>query len=114
MRADHDVITFYLAGYSFYPAAIKRALKADDNYEPGLYRIISRKRYFGSQALLLKREFALRLLSEWNNGPLDRQVGMTDDMWAYVPNPVQHYGARFKSTWSSRGQPHYSRSYRDE
>jgi len=115
IEQDRDVITFYLAGYSFYPASLKRALRSGGAYLPGVYRITNHRRYFGSQALLLKIEFIEHLLIRWDDGPLDTRLPLfTDDIWAYIPNPVQHYGSRLKSTWSPHGKSHYSRSYQQD
>ena len=113
MQADVDVTTFYCPGMQFYPTKIKRAIKTNTKYDSGLYRLVNRKHFFGSQALLLKSEFVLRLLGEWPQGCyLDTAIArVATEIFLYAPNPIQHYGACLKSTWSSYGKPHFSRSY---
>ena len=113
MEADLPVVTLYCPGYQFYPAALKRALKGGESYKPGIYRLVNRRRFFGSQALLFRRDFVKRILQGWDGGLLDNRIAeiAPREMGLYAPNPVQHYGAHLRSTWSARGKPHYSRSF---
>lgn len=111
VAAALPVITFYCAGKQFYPAALQRAVVANERIEPGLYRVCNRRRFFGSQALLMRRDFVEAILWDWDAGPLDLRVAelSPDTFSAYVPNPVQHLAP--PSAWSRRGKPHHSRSF---
>lgn len=101
VQAGAPVVTFYCAGYRFYPAELKRALKQGRPYAPGLYPVAWRCLYFGSQALLLSREFVVQVLDGWRKGYLDNRIARIApaSMRLYAPNPVQHYGACLPSTW---------------
>jgi len=112
-QSGFDVVTFYNPGLRFYPAKIKRAIVSAMKYTPGIYKLVNRKRFFGSQALLLKSRFAKRLLNNWpKECYLDTAIAnFANEIYLYAPNPIQHYGACLKSTWSSQGKPHFSKSY---
>lgn len=111
-ESGRPIVSFYAPGMRFYPAAARRQIERGQ-YEPGLYRPISRAAWFGSQALLLRRDAAETCATQYQDMWFDlRLQKLTQfDMAIYVPNPVQHYGGRLKSTWSGDGKPHMSRSY---
>lgn len=115
MEAQKDVITYYVSSnLSFYPLAIRNWLRG---YWPrpgdGLYRLSGRKKFFGSQALLFRSDYIRQVLESYKigSGYFDGWVGGCGDLWLWFPNPVQHYGAEIKSSWSKHGQPHRSITY---
>jgi hypothetical protein len=110
--SDSDVVTFYNPGRSFYPASIRRCIDANQPIHRGMYRLSGKSGFFGSQALLLSKEFAERVLTGWTSGNFDRRVAeIAGDIMLYAPNPVQHYGACLRSTWSPYGRSHRSITY---
>lgn len=111
----HDLLSLYLPNKRFYPARIFRDFKIFCIFE-----IINRKAYFGSQAILLSREAAKRLLKRWHiffgksysTYPyLDRMLSEFDEFpfMSVSPNFIQHRSP--KPVWSSYGKPHKSISY---
>ena len=113
-RSGAPVVTLYCAGYRFYPPALKRALKRDQPYKSGLYRVMHRRIFYGSQALVMTREFVEWVLRGWRRGYLDTRIARIApaSMMLYAPNPVQHYGACLKSTWGFFRWYHDSQSFR--
>lgn len=111
-QSSYPIVSFYAPGTRFYPAAVRRQIERGD-YQPGLYPPINRSAWFGSQALLLRRDVAKLCIEQYQDMWLDLRLQKLTDypMAIYVPNPVQHYGYHLKSTWSGNGKPHYSRSY---
>jgi hypothetical protein len=114
VQAEAPVTTLYCAGYQFYPPELRRALKHGQQYDAGLYRVASRRRFYGSQALLMARSFVEQVLEGWRWGYLDNRVGWIapPTMMLYAPNPVQHYGANLKRVCKVISWPHYSTSFR--
>lgn len=113
MLSGAPVVTLYCAGYRFYPRELKRALKCNLPYESGLYPVANRRRFFGSQALLLSRSFVEQLLTGWRWGYLDNRVGWIapPSMMLYAPNPVQHYGVNLPRVCKVLSLPHISHSF---
>jgi len=113
MQAGVPVVTLYCAGYRFYPPELRRALKQGRPYEAGLYRVANRRLFLGSQALLMSRGFAGKVLKGWHRGYLDNRVARIApaSMMLYTPNPVQHYGANLKRACKVISWPHYSTSF---
>jgi hypothetical protein len=114
VRSGAPVVTLYCAGYRFYPPKLKRALKHGQPYESGLYPVANRRRFFGSQALLMSRSFVEHVLMGWRWGYLDNRVGWVapPSMMLYAPNPVQHYGVNLQRVCKVLSLPHTSHSFR--
>lgn len=107
----YAIVALYAPGLRYYPLAVQRQI-ARGRCVPGLYPVVNRREWFGSQALVLRRSAAQTCLTwyEWLFLDLRLQKLVEHPMAIYAPNPVQHYGARLKSTWG-RGKPHTSASY---
>lgn len=107
---DHYAVALFLCGLRFYPAPVRRAIETGHRYPPGLYRVVSARAFYGSQALLLSRRAVANILDDWHltgygTDFLDCRVGAVcadrpGSFFVYAPNPVQHYGAVLRSTWS--------------
>src|SRR5690606_2748934 len=112
--ASSAIVALYAAGLSFYPAEVRRQIQAGQQCRPGLYPVVNRRRWFGSQALVLPRPAVEALVAQPSDDYFDIRIAKLTDwpLAVYVPNPVQHYGAALGSTWSKYGKPHTSRSYR--
>lgn len=107
-----EVVTFYTAGMSFYPAALKRRILDGDLGEPfAMFEPTNRRGYFGSQSVLVKRQAIGRLLAlmEWDGRQFDNLLPDAGRFGAVFPNPVQHLGRQ--SVTSARYHFHDSRSF---
>jgi hypothetical protein len=110
---SHPVVTFYLSrSRSFYPRHILRIVDSGQDIPPELYPVRNSRHWYGSQALLLSPVAQDTILSSWQPEYLDNQIRVLfDDIFVYLPNPVQHMAA--KRTWGG-GKPHTSLTYREE
>lgn len=115
LMAGKEVITFYIsANKQFYPYGIRGYLNGNFPMpDEGIYRVNNRKNFFGSQCVLLRSDAIQKLIAKWNDETyFDNLIGkVIKDFWLYFPNPVQHAGAKLKSTWSVHGQTHQSITY---
>lgn len=117
--ADYWATALYVTGVALYPAAIRRAITRGQGIVEGPYPL-RRAPYYGSVALLLRRDAVQTLLRlPWRTlchpGRLEqvdimlrRAAGAAQQpIMAWLPNPVRHDGVRSTMTSKSHLQSAY-------
>lgn len=106
VHSNFDIITLY---------APKSLVRKELRNKEGLLKV-KRSGFFGSQCLLLKKDFVSHLLKVWNNQYyFDQNIeslckNRKIPIYTYLPNPINHKG--LKSTWSRYGNGHKSCNFK--